>query len=324
MFLLQIVFDGELVIPSPSWVSYEPQARIAGRNIRRLDTTIENGWHPTAEDLDALCASAPGIPRVLILNYPSNPTGKTIEKYRLVELADVAERHGVIILSDEIYGKIHHEGMHQSIVPHHPEGTIFSGGLSRWCGAGGWRLGLFVFPRTLRWLQEAMAAVGTETFTSTSAPIQYAAITAFREGPEIDYYLLHSRRILKALGCTLAERIEQTGAGIVRPDGAFYLFPDFSPLGERLRSRSITTSAEICEWLLKDTGVACLPGSEFGRPPQEFTVRIAYVDFDGAAALTASEAIPLDQPLPDTFLEAHCGRVVAAVDRLCDWVVSLG
>ena len=70
----------------------------------------------------------------------------------------------------------------------YPEGTIFSGGLSKWCGAGGWRLGLFVFPPGLRWLLDGMAAVASETFTSTCAPIQYAAVRAFQEDDSLDEY----------------------------------------------------------------------------------------------------------------------------------------
>ena len=323
MFLLQLCYDGDIVIPSPAWVSYEPQARIVGRPIYRLHCSIENDWFPTAEEIDLLCRNNGSGNRILILNYPLNPTGTTLSRERLKEIADVARQNRIIILSDEIYGKLDHDGVHYSIVPFYPEGTIFSGGLSKWCGAGGWRLGLFVFPPGLRWLQDAMAAVGTETFTSTCAPVQHAAITAFEEGPEITHYLLHARRVLRALGRPLAAQIRDTGAEILDPAGAFYLFPDLSHLSDRMRSRGVTTSAEMCERLLEDTGVAVLPGVDFGRPPEELTMRIAYVDFDGAAALGASEEVPFDHPLPDDFAAKNCPRVVEAIDRLCEWVKDI-
>lgn len=76
------------------------------------------------------------------MNYPLNPTGTTMSQKHLKNLGKVAENNSVILLSDEIYGKIHHDGEHKSIVRYYPEGTIFSGGLSKWCGAGGW---LFLF-----------------------------------------------------------------------------------------------------------------------------------------------------------------------------------
>jgi len=84
----------------------------------------------------------------------------------------------------------------KSIAKYYPEGTIVSSGLSKWCGAGGWRLGTFVFPKELRWLLDKMAVVASETFTTTSAPIQYAAVKAYEGGTEIEEYLTHSRIIL--------------------------------------------------------------------------------------------------------------------------------
>ncbi len=322
MFLLQLVYYGDLVIPTPTWVSYAPQAKIVGRQIQLLPTSMKTDWHLTPEQLEDLCKEDRGRPRILILNYPSNPTGRTYSLERLKEIAEVARRNRVVLLSDEIYGKLHHEGKHHSIVPLYPEGTIFSGGLSKWCGAGGWRLGLFVFPKSMRWLLNAMAAVGTETFTSTSAPIQYAAIRAFQGGPELDHYLQQSRRILGALGDLLTRLLRQSGASILSPHGGFYLFPNFSPHRDKLYARGIRTSPQMCQRLLEETGIATLPGSAFGRPPEEFTTRIAYVDFNGGKALAASEEIPPEQHLDEDFLRTHCGRVVNAVRRLCGWVLS--
>ncbi|MFC2164213.1 aminotransferase class I/II-fold pyridoxal phosphate-dependent enzyme [Acidobacteriota bacterium] len=211
---------------------------------------------------------------------------------------------------------------HESIVPFYPEVTIFSGGLSKWCGAGGWRLGVFVFPDSLKWLLKAMSAVATETFTSTSAPIQYAAIRAFKEGPDIEDYLNRSRRIVKYLGLEISRKLEEAGARIRYPHGGFYIFPDFSPFGENLRSREIQTSEEMCRRLLEDTGVAILPGSNFGRKPDELTARLAYVDFNGRAALDALKSLPGNQPLSEEFLKKYCGNVIEAIDRICEWMTS--
>ncbi|MFQ5511541.1 MAG: pyridoxal phosphate-dependent aminotransferase [Candidatus Krumholzibacteriia bacterium] len=322
MFLMQMCYYGDLVIPTPSWVSYAPQAEVIGRHIFTLPTSRETDWLPTAEQLEEFCSRDRGRPRILVLNYPSNPTGRTFSHEQLVDLATVAAENKVIILSDEIYGKLHHDGTHESIVHLCPEDSIFSGGLSKWCGAGGWRLGVFVFPKKLHWLLDAMAAVGTETFTATSAPIQYAAIRAFEEGPEIELYLEHSRRILKALGGFLAELLLRAGVRVLPPQGGFYLFPDFSAFRERFHFAGITTSAQMCSRLFEETGVALLPGSDFGRPPEEFTARLAYVDFDGAEALAASGGIPTDRDLDINFVQTYCGRTVEAVDRLCGWLAA--
>lgn len=318
MFLLQMVYYGDLVIPTPAWVSYAPQARIIGRQVRMVPTYRENNWQLQPERLDELCAEDPERPRILILNYPANPTGRTFNDDELQRLAEVAKRNGVVLLSDEIYGELHHGGAHVSIARYYPEGTIVSSGLSKWCGAGGWRLGTFLFPPRMRWLLDGMAATASETFTSTSAPIQYAAVRAFEGGPEIEQYLTDSRRILAALGNWIAARLEQAGVRCPAPHGGFYLFPDFSPLAAVLAAHGISDSPKLCRELLADTGVAILPGSEFGRPASELTARLAYVNFDGEAALAAVAAHPGE---PDeAFLRQHCGQTVTAIERVCAWI----
>ncbi len=316
MFITQLAFYGDLVLPAPAWVSYSPQARIIGRQVVWAPTRAEDGWRLAPAELDALCRRDPGRPRLLILNYPSNPTGCTYSVEALAEIAAVARRHGVLVISDEIYGELHHDGAHASIAAAYPEGTIISSGLSKWCGAGGWRLGTFLFPRELSWLRDAMTAVASETYTSTSAPIQCAAVTAFECGPQLEDYLVRSRAILRALGRWCRARLVAGGLDCAAPEGGFYLFPDLTPAAERLRARGIVGGEALCERLLADTGVAILPGGEFGRPAGELTARLAYVDFDGEAALAAHAAgVALDE----AGLWRIAPRVLAAIERLVDY-----
>lgn len=320
MFLLQLVYYGDLVIPTPSWVSYAPQATIIGRHIRWLPTYANNDWRLIPDEIEKLCLQDPDRPRIIILNYPNNPSGGTYKLEELKALAQIARKYRVILLSDEIYAQLNHQGRHISIARFYPEGTIISGGLSKWCGAGGWRLGTFTFPRSLRWLLDAMSVVASETYTATSAPIQYAAVRAFEGGEEIDQYLFNSRRILRALGKHISQKLSNAGVWVKEPKGAFYLFPDFSPFKKRLRSRGITTNAEFCKRLLKDTGIAILPGIVFGRDPEEFTARIAYVDFNGAKALELAKTIPAARRFDTDSLNSTCQDLLAAIDLFCDWL----
>ncbi len=322
MFLLQLVYYGELIVPTPCWVSYVPQAQIIGRKVSLVETSYETRWQMTAEQLERHCAGEQDEyrPRILILNYPGNPDGCTYTESELKDLAEVARRYEVVLLSDEIYGQLHHKGNHISVARFYPEGTIISSGLSKWCGAGGWRLGTFTFPPDMDWLLEAMAAVASETYTSVSAPIQYAAVRAFGDGVLIERYLWHARRILADLGQHCAKSLNEAGIRVHMPEGAFYLFIDCSPLAERLRKRGINTGPEMCHRLLRETGVAILPGTSFQRPEHELTARLAYVDFDGSKALAAGETISPDKPLPDTFAEQYCRRVTEAIRLLADWL----
>ncbi|MFU8860963.1 MAG: pyridoxal phosphate-dependent aminotransferase [Cyclonatronaceae bacterium] len=323
MFLLQLVYYGDLLIPTPSWVSYAPQAHIIGRHVRWLATHRENDWHLIPDELDRQCSLDPGKPRILILNYPSNPTGRTYSDAELRGLAEVAREHRVVLLSDEIYSELHHQGKHISIARYYPEGTIISSGLSKWCGAGGWRLGTFLFPPGLRKLLDAMAVVASETYTSTSAPIQYAAVRAFNGGSEIERYLWLSRRILDALGTAMTNRLKAAGLIVSDPHGAFYLFPDFSNHLDKLHAAGIMTSDQLCNKLLDDTGVAVLPGSVFGRPPEEMTMRLAYVDFDGALALKSAATLPEGSRISEDFLLMNCRDMLDAADLMCSWITNL-
>jgi len=323
IFILQLVYYGELIIPTPSWVSYSPQARIIGRHVTWVPTFEDNDWRLSPEKLDLIYRSDPDRPRIVILNYPSNPTGSTYPKERLKQLAEVARKYSVVLVSDETYGMLDHSGNHVSIAQYYPEGTIISSGLSKWAGAGGWRLGTFTFPENLRWLQNAMAIVASETYTSTCAPIQWAAVTAFQEHQEINEYLFHSRRILKELGNFMANKLMSKNVTMPVPKGAFYLFPNFNNYREKLAARGILTSVELCEAVLQETGVAFLPGLDFGRQPEELTCRIAYVDFDGKLVMQKAMTEYASKPIDEDFLRKYCNKTVIATEKLEAWLDSL-
>lgn len=318
MFLLQLVFNGEIILPTPCWVSYEPQAKILGHRVRKIHTTYDSGWRITPEQINQV--SNTNRNQLLILNYPGNPDGQSYSSEELKEIAAAAKKKRVLILSDEIYGELHHQGKHESIARYYPEGTIISSGLSKWCGAGGWRLGTFTFPENLKDLMIAMCAAGSETYTSVSSPIQYAAAAAFKGGEDIERYLAHARRILSKLGNEASDILEKAKVKVHRPKGGFYLFLDFSNHQEKLRARGITTSKDLTNTILKDTGVATLPGSDFLRPKKELTARIAYVDFDGSKTLVASQSIGIISNLPDNFTKDYCPKVIEAMELIANWL----
>jgi aspartate aminotransferase len=322
MFLLQLVYYGDLVIPTPSWVSYAPQAEIIGRKVRWVQTLRDDKWRMTPQFLERLCSEDPGRPRIVILNYPNNPTGATHSADELERLAKVARGEQVLLLSDEIYGQLHFDGEHVSIARFYPEGTIISSGLSKWCGAGGWRLGHFLFPPQLAWLRDAMAAAASETYTSTSAPIQYAAVRAYEGGPQIDRYLHSARAVLRALGHSIYARLTAAGVETQLPMGAFYMWLDFGPHRAKLEARGITGSQQLCERLLEEAGVAILPGSVFGRTAGELTARLAFVDFDGEACLNSPQARAATPELDESYLAQYCPRVIRAIDAVAAWLES--
>ncbi|MGE0860106.1 MAG: pyridoxal phosphate-dependent aminotransferase [Gammaproteobacteria bacterium] len=322
LFLLQLAFAGEILIPTPAWVSYAPQAHIVGRNVVTLHTLRQDDWKLTAAQLDAACTAGHARARLLVLNSPNNPTGLAYDAHELEALARVARKHGVVVLSDEIYGELRFDAPHCSIATYYPEATIISGGLSKWCGAGGWRLGTFQFPRALYWLLDAMAVIASETYTAVSAPVQFAAVRAFEDTQELRHYLEVSRWILAGLMQSCRERLVAVGSALAAPQGGFYLFPDFEAQRARLARIGVLRADDLCRRLLDDTGVAILPGSDFGRPVDELTARLALVDFDGARALAAAAAPDARRDV-EAFVAQHCAPVLTAVERLAGWIRAL-
>lgn len=322
MFLLQLVYYGEIILPTPCWVSYAPQAKIIGRNIKLVHTKSENKWKITPAQLEEFLINEHDTykPRILVLNYPANPYGCTFTVNELEAIAQTAQKYEMIILSDEIYGQLHYKGKHVSIARFYPEGTIISSGLSKWCGAGGWRLGTFAFPEKFDWLREPMAAVASETYTSVCAPIQYAAVTAFRGSIVIERYLWNVRRILSYLATKSVKILKKAGIKVFCPDGAFYLFIDFSRFSKKLYKRNISDSVQLCEKLLQESGVAILPGVSFLRPPEELTARLAFVNFDGSKALAMSERIPLNGHVPEEMIYNSCISVFEALHKITEWI----
>ena len=165
-----------------------------------------------------------------------------------------------------------------------------------------------------------MGVVASETYTSTSTPIQYAAVSAFLGDVEIEKYLFQARRILGTLGTYLARQLKAAGVSVSMPVGAFYLFPDFSSFRDKLNARGIKTSEDLCDQLLHDVGVAILPGSVFGRSEKELSARIAYVDFDGARALIAAQQVPPHESLSESFIKMYCQHCIKAINSICEWL----
>jgi len=308
MFLLQILFDGEVLLSTPSWVSYEPQA-ILGRNKPHwIETRRENNWFPTSNDIEKVILANKKKNYLLFLNSPNNPSGQICEN--LDDLSKIIKKYNILVLSDEIYSELSFDENYKSISNYCPENTIISTGLSKWCGAGGWRLGYFIIPNELSILKNSLKVLASETFSSVSAPIQYAAIAAHQN--DHSNYINKSRKILKLVGEYVYNNLKSNKILINKPQGGFYLMPEF--LGMKYKN-----SQEMCSSLLTDTGVVLLPGSDFGFSEDKLIARLSFTDFDGKKFMdNFSEQMKLDNSLVDKFAP----KIVEGTKRLKAWVES--
>lgn len=325
ILLLNALFafeDALVLVPAPSWVSYAPQATLAGHEVRRIPTSFEGRWRVEPEQLDA-SLSDPDFAsksKIVVLNYPGNPDGLTYSAEELQALTDVLRKHGAWVISDEIYGFLHHEGNHVSLRRYYPEGTIVTSGLSKWSGAGGWRLGVQIMPADApAELKNALLGVASETYSCAPAPIQVAAIQAYVWDDVTSAYLNQQQRILRLLGQEVYGELAKTALRVHPPQGAFYLLLDFSAMRELLGSRGIETDIQLCEQLLSETGVALLPGSAFRMEPSALTARLAYVDFQGTGLLKEAKSTNSDADLLNT-LKSACHQMFEGLQQLVAWL----
>ena len=280
IFQCQMVTEMPLLLPKPSWVSYEPQAKILKKDVNWIDTSKNTNWHLSANALRDYCKNNKYKNQLLILNSPNNPTGTNNEE--LEELSKICKENNIIVISDEIYTELDFNGNYHSISHFYPEGTIISSGLSKWCGAGGWRLGTLTFPKELKIIHDSVRSLASETFTSVSAPIQYAAVKAYTE--DHSEYLNNSRTILKKVADFVYDQLSEIGIECIRPQGGFYILCDFSKIIKH--NNIINNATTLCEQVLQNTGFAMLPGKNFGIEDEKLITRMAFVDFDGNKALS--------------------------------------
>jgi len=309
MFLLQILFDGEVLLPAPSWVSYAPQSILSRNKFHWIKTSSENNWFPTTEEIEKIVLKNKNKNYLLFLNSPNNPSGQICSN--LKEISNVAKKYNILILSDEIYSELSFNNDYKSISEFYPENTIVSNGLSKWCGAGGWRLGYFIIPEALKNLRDSLKILASETFTSVSAPIQYAAIAAYNNNHE--EYINNSRLILEAVGEYVYENLKSNKININKPQGGFYLMPEFL-------ITKFSTSEEMCSDILKETGVALLPGSDFGFSKERMIARLSFTDFSGNEFM---KNIKQNKKIDLNLISKFAPKIIEGTKKLKTWSESI-
>ncbi|MDF1795572.1 MAG: aminotransferase class I/II-fold pyridoxal phosphate-dependent enzyme [Coxiellaceae bacterium] len=317
IYNLLYLIPGELLIPAPSWVSYAPQAELLNKPYRYIQTEATNRYCLSADELEQACqqSKVPGT-KVLILNSPNNPTGAIYSQQNLEQLAEVCRRHHVLVISDEIYAKVefNHQFSH-SMAHCYPEGTFVTGGLSKLFGAGGYRLGICIVPENLTaTLLTPWDTLASETFSCVSAPIQYAAVTAYQHFDQLRDSFADMVAIQKIASETIYQCFVANSIECIPPQGAFYLMPDFKSQKDWLAKQGVKTSDELALWLLNKAKIAALPGTAFGLPAEQLCLRIAAVDFDGGKAL---EVFQRDRSVdPQTFADIAMPDIVTACQQL--------
>ena len=321
LFNAMMALQGPLFVPTPSWVSYDEQARLIGKEVNYIRTNHDTSYLVTADLLQSALKEhwvRTEDQKILVINTPNNPTGQSYSKTQLKELADVARENNVIMLSDEIYALLtfkDHE--HHSIAEYYPEGTLVTGGLSKDRSAGGFRVGIMILPSEEPDLLDSMLTIASNTWSCVAAPIQYAAIEAYKPNQNITDYIGDCTAISEIITKYCHQLLQNYEIRCLAPMGAFYLFPDWNNYREQLETKGIQTSIDVSEALLRDWSVATLPGSDFGMIPEELCIRLATVDYDGETALREyRENRKEAQEVPESFVKRVAPRLVDGIVRL--------
>ena len=260
----------EVVIPAPYWVSYPDIVRLADGQPVILDTKESHGYAIDPKELEARVTPRT---KALILNSPCNPTGTLYTRETLEAVADVAKRHGFLVISDEIYEQlVYGETPFLSIVSAVPEiadQTLVVNGVSKAYSMTGWRIGYAGGPKPLI---AAMAMIQSQSTSNPTSISQKAAVAALRDGAPFFKELLADLTPKRRLMIDALNAIP--GVTCPTPAGAFYAFPNVSGvLGKRHAKGTVATPADLATYLLHEAHVACVPGEPFGSP---YHLRLTY------------------------------------------------
>jgi len=253
----------EVIVPAPYWVSYPDIVSLADGQPVILETREGDGY---ALDPKQLEAKVTPRTKALILNSPSNPTGALYTRETLEAVADVAKRHGFLVISDEIYEQlVYGEPPFMSIVSAAPEiadQTLVVNGVSKAFSMTGWRIGYAGGPKALI---AAMSVIQSQSTSNPTSISQKAAVAALRDGTPFFKELLADLTPKRRLMVDTLNAMP--GVTCPTPTGAFYAFPNVSGiLGKQHANGTITTSADLATYLLHEAHVACVPGDPFGSP----------------------------------------------------------
>ena len=250
----------EVLIPQPSYVSYEPCAVLAGAKPVIIDLKAENEFRLTAKELEDAITDRT---KILILPFPNNPTGAIMEREDLEAVAEVVIKHDLYVMSDEIYGELTYKGKHVSIaaIPGMKERTIVINGFSKAYAMTGWRLGYACGPEDII---RQMTKIHQFAIMCAPTTSQYAAVEALRNGDDdiVEMCTAYNQRRRYLLNA-----FREMGLDCFEPYGAFYVFPCIKEFG--------MTSDEFATRFLAEEKVAVVPGTAFGDSGEGF-LRISY------------------------------------------------
>lgn len=267
-----IVDDGdEVILPAPFWLTYPELVKLAGGECVLVETNKENGYKMTAEQFEKAVTAKT---KCLILNSPNNPTGAVYTEEEIKSLAAVAEKHGLFVISDEIYEKLVYDGAkHYSIAScndYMKEHTIIINGMSKTYSMTGWRIGYLAAPTAIA---KAISSMQSHTTSNACSIAQYASVAALTD-PKGEEFIVNMQKVFDDRRRLMINTLKSVKDIVcIEPKGAFYVFVNVGKLyGKKYDGVEITGSLSFADCALKE-GVALIPGIAFGN---DECIRLSY------------------------------------------------
>ena len=252
----------EVIIPDPAFVCYAEDAKLAEAGIVRLPLREENGFQPDPDELLELITKRT---RMIVVNYPNNPTGATIDEETVKAIADIAEDYNLYILSDEPYEHFLYDGAkHYPMLKYAPDNTILANSFSKTFAMTGWRLGFAIAPKEII---KDMIKLHAYVIGNVASFVQVAGIEALRSPKSWEAVEKMRQEYAERRKIVLDAIKEMPYISAFEPKGAFYIFANIKETG--------MTSEEFSEWLLEKAKVVVIPGTAFGKNGEGY-VRISY------------------------------------------------
>jgi aspartate/methionine/tyrosine aminotransferase len=253
--------DDEVIVPAPYWVSYPQMVSLAEGRTVVIETSEENGFRITPEQLEAAVTSKT---KVFILCNPSNPTGSAYSSKQLLEIAEVVKKHNFLVISDEIYEKLLYDNFDfisfASLSDEMKKRTILVNGVSKTYSMTGWRIGYTAGPEEVI---RAMDKIQSHSTSHASSISQQATIESLN-GPH-EYLKQMQEEFHKRRDYLLDQFLSIDGISCYKPEGAFYLFPNFSNyMNKSYNGTTVNNSLDLAIYLLSEARIAGVPGSAFG------------------------------------------------------------
>ena len=325
LFAAMLALRTGVAVPQPSWVSYAAQATLCSVRPHFVPAVAGEGGVCDPDALEAAVRSRrySGCPiGAVLVTLPDNPTGRLAGPDAIRALCAVAERNGLLIISDEIYRDLVHDPRLPFLSPAQvaPERTMVTTSLSKSFSAGGWRIGVARMPDGPHGaaLRGKLLGIASEVWSAAPGPMQEAAAVALDEPADLVEHVNSSRALHAAVCREAARRCAAAGLEVAPPQAAFYLYPDFAPWRDQLRARfGVETGADLAALLLDSHGAGTLPASAFGESPSCLRLRMATSQLYGDTDEQREQALAAADPLRLPWISA-------ALTRFSEMLADLG